>query len=117
VFGLADKVILADGAKGVNPQNMVSAGTNLTYFVVEWRTKRPIPAPTNQTAIYPASSSTAASPAIRLAIRCWIRQQHAARQSHPVKGVRTLAPVAISSSPPWTGTENQMFQSSLWSLV
>ena len=51
VFGKADKVILADGADGVNPQNMAPAGTKLTHFVVEWKANRPVPAQAITTAL------------------------------------------------------------------
>jgi len=62
VFGLAVKVILACGAEGVNPQNLGLIGTIRMYFVVKWRSNRPVPALANWT-LSPYFLLSAAAPA------------------------------------------------------
>jgi len=115
VFGQADKVILADGAMGVNPQNMGLAGTKLMYFVVEWRGTRPVPAPA--TATRPASSFIAAATAIRQPMRRTSRPPHAAPSLLPddqPPNARADRDFMESAS---DGETNRTFMSRLQALV
>src|ERR1035438_1432170 len=109
VFGQAVKVILADGADGVNPQNMVSAGTKLTHFVVEWKANRPVRAPMNSTAIasFFSPRQGPGHPLMRPAVA------RDAPTPHRALRPRTLAPVAIAWRPRGTGRKNRRFLSGL----